>query len=417
MKTLIKIMEHPATVMTGISAGFAIGVYWSEMAALLAPIGKMYLAFLNMCILPIIMTAVISGLAHIIRTPEISKQFPRILSRFAMLLFVPSVLGVVAAVLGRPGQGLSGDDLESLGGMLAESPKDAVAGESSFVDFIVGIVPWNLFDSVSRGETVSVVFACIFIGIGAGMISRKSSDLVIETIDAFSAVFNLMFKWALYFLPIGILCVIADQMSGVSLSVFSVMFEYIVIAYAAMIFLIFVYLLIMWRTVGGSLGRSLLAMKDPLFLAFTVNSSFIAVKSSIDGLVNKLGVDEKIASLLVPFMMVANRQGKIFIFAFTTLFLAQLYGVELDMSQYLVVVIGSALAGMAAPGGGPMLVPSIAVVLAAIGIPIPLAFVIFTINGPIVDRILSALTVQASCLLAASASEPSAGLRERGQHA
>ena len=114
----------------------------------------------------------------------------------------------------------------------------------------------------------------------------------------------------------------------------------------------------------------------------------------------ELGVDREIASLIVPFTMVANRQGKIFLFAITSLFMAQLYGADLGVAEYAVVILGSSLAGMAAPGGGPMLVPSMAVVLSAINVPLALAFVIFTISGPIVDRMLSVLTVQASCLLA-----------------
>jgi len=152
--------------------------------------------------------------------------------------------------------------------------------------------------------------------------------------------------------------------------------------------------------VGGSFGNSVAAMKDPLVLAYTVDSSIVAIKPCLDGLEETLGVDRKIASLIVPFGMIANRQGKILLFAFTSVFMAQLYGAELNYSGYAAVIIGSALAGMAAPGGGVLLVPMMTVVLDAINVPSALVFVIFTINTPIVDRILSALTVQGSCLLA-----------------
>jgi proton glutamate symport protein len=399
-KSALDWLSHPVVITLGIVAGFIIGIYSKNLANMIAPLGKMYLAFLNMCILPIIITAVISGLAKIIRTPEIGKRFPKVAISFAILLIIPSVVGVAAALIGQPGKGLSEADMAALGGMLAGGGPTSTTSQTGIVDFLVGIIPWNFFNSLSKGETMSIVFACIFIGIGMGFVKSRSADDLIAMIDTVSDVFNLLFKWALYFLPIGICCVIADQMSGVSLSIFGILFEYILIIYLAMAVLIFAYIVIMWRMVGGSFWKSLKAMQDPLFLSFTVNSSFIAIKSCLDSLDDQLGVDRKIASLIVPFTMVANRQGKIFVFAFTALFMAQLYGADLGAAQYAAVIIGSSLAGMAAPGGGPMLVPSIAVVLGAINVPTALAYVIFTINGPIVDRVLSALNVQASCLLA-----------------
>ena len=397
-KKIISLMGHPVTIMLGIGIGFILGIYFKDAAEAIEPIGKMYLAFLNMCILPIIITAVISGLANIIRTPELAKRFPTIMVSFAVLLFIPSIIGVVAAVVGQPAKNLSEADMGALGSMMGEVSSSSEPG--GVADFIVGIVPWNLFEALGKGQTMSIVFACIFIGIGAGFVKSKAAEDLLAVIDALSDIFNMMFKWALYFLPIGICSVIAYQMTGVSLTIFGLMVDYILIIYLSTGLLTLLYMVIMWRMVGGPFRRSAKAMKDPLFLAFTVDSSFIAIKSCLDGLEEELNVDREIAALIVPFTMVANRQGKIFLFAFTSIFMAQLYGADLGIAQYAVVVLGSSLAGMAAPGGGPMLVPSMAVVLSAINVPIALAFVIFTICGPFVDRMLSTLTVQASCLLA-----------------
>lgn len=393
-------LSHPFVIMLGIVIGFIIGIYFKNIAVAIAPLGKMYLAFLNMCILPIIITAIISGLARVIRISEIGKRFSKIIVSFIAMLAVPSIVGVIAAVVCQPGKGLSDANMRALGGMMMAGVPTGNGHSESIVDFIVGIVPWNFFDSLSRGQIMSVVFACIFIGLGTGFVKSKSADDLLDMIDAVSDIFNLLFKWAVYFLPFGILCVIADQMKSVNLSIFGILVNYIIIIYLTMTLLIFLYIVIMWRMVGGSFSKCLKAMKAPLFLAFTVNNTFITIKSCLDGLDEELGVDRKMASLIIPFGMVANRQGKIFVFAFTALFLAQLYGADLGITQYVAVVIGSSLAGMAAPGHGPMLVPSMAVVLGAINVPVALVFVIFTINSSIVDRALAALTVQANCLLA-----------------
>ncbi|MEN8140893.1 MAG: cation:dicarboxylase symporter family transporter [Thermodesulfobacteriota bacterium] len=397
---LLKFLSHPLTIGAGIIAGFIIGLYSKESAAAIAPIGKMYLSFLNMCILPIIITSIISGLAKLIRTPELGKKLPKIASSFTIMLFIPSLAGVLAASVGKPGKGLSEADMDALGRMVSEQSGASEQGAGGMVDFLVGIVPWNLFDSLSKGQTMSIVFACIFIGIAAGYAKNGAIDDMIALVDTMGEVFNILFNWALYLLPIGICAVIAEQMAGLSLSVFRIMFGFITLIYLAMVLLVMAYAVAIWRSAAVTFGQTLKAMRQPLFLAFTVDSSFIAIKSCLDSLEDELGVDRKIAALIVPFTMVANRQGKIFLFSFTTMFMAQLYGIDLTFSHYAVIIIGASLAGMAAPGGGPMLVPSIAVILSAVNIPIALAYVIFTITGPVVDRVLSTFTVQGSCLLA-----------------
>lgn len=406
-KYILSLLESPVVIIVGILAGFVIGFYFENIAGMMAPLGKMYLAFLNMCILPIIITSVISGLAKLIRTPEAGKRFPKIIIGFVIMLFIPSIVGTVAALVGKPGKNLGDAELEGIGNFMAQAPPVNSGSPEGFVDLIVGIVPWNIFESLSRGDIMSIVFTCMLIGIGAGVTKNKAVDDMVAIIDALSDVFNQLFKWVINFLPIGVCCVIADQMTGFSPAILGIMLNYIVMAYLTVVLLILLYMVIMWRVVGGSFRRCFTAMKDSLFLSFTVDSSFIAIKPSLDSLEEILGVERKISSLVIPFAMVANRQGKIFIFAFTSIFLAQLYGAELEGSEYAAVIIGSSLAGMAAPGSGVLLASMAAVVINSIGVPSALAFVIFTINGPIVDRILSTLTVQGSCLLAALSTENS----------
>lgn len=99
-REILRVLQSPAAVMLGILSGFLIAFRYEAVSGTLAPFGKMYLAFLNMCILPIIITSIISGPAKMIRTPETSKRLPAIIIGFAVLLFVPSIAGTLAALAG-----------------------------------------------------------------------------------------------------------------------------------------------------------------------------------------------------------------------------------------------------------------------------------------------------------------------------
>lgn len=291
-------------------------------------------------------------------------------------------------------------ELDIMGTLMAETSMNVSGEAEGLFDMIVRIVPWNFFESLGKGETISIVFACVFVRLGIGFARGKAVDDLLAMVDVVSEAFNVMFKWAVNFLPIGVCCVIADQVAGLSPAILGGMLDYIAILYFAVALLLLFYVLVMSMFIGKPFMQCLKVMKDPLLLAFTANSSFIAIKPSLDSLDKIPGVDRRISSPVVSFSMVANKQGKILVFAFTSIFLAQLFGIELGVPQYATVIIGSAPAGMAAPGSGPLLAPMAAVVIASIGVPSALAVAIFTINSPIVDRTLSALTVQESCLMA-----------------
>jgi len=107
-----------------------------------------------------------------------------------------------------------------------------------------------------------------------------------------------------------------------------------------------------------------------------------------------------VADTIVPFGVLANQHGQIVLFTFTTMFMAQLYGVEMGIVTLIVIIVGVIMSGAAAVGGGAALAPILAPVLLGLGVPDALAIVIFATTQPAVANLGSTLTVQATCNLA-----------------
>lgn len=219
--------------------------------------------------------------------------------------------------------------------------------------------------------------------------------------------FKLIFNWSLRLLPIGLGCILAGQLANLSLDVFRALVTFIGLFYVTAFFLGCLYSLVLWYSLGGGhVLRGLKALSKPLLLAYTVDSSLVALSACLEILEQDLHVDKRITGLLLPFGMIANRQGKICLFAFATVFLAQVHDVPLDLGDFLVVLIASALTGMAAMGSGVILASALVVVLHAVTVPEVLAPLVLIVAGPLVDRIQSTMTVLANCTLAALVAKP-----------
>ncbi len=202
-------------------------------------------------------------------------------------------------------------------------------------------------------------------------------------------------------MPLGLTCLLAELITQLSPNIFQALIKFIVIFYLTAAALTLLYYLVLWRIVGGTFKGVLLALSKPVIVAYTVDSSLVALSSCLEVLDRYLGVDRRISGLILPFGMIANRQGKICLFAFTSVFLAQIHSVTLSLGDVLVILLTSSLAGMAAVSSGVVLATSLMVVVHAVAVPDVLAPVVLIAVGPIIDRMQSVITVLANCTLAA----------------
>ncbi|MDH3604841.1 MAG: dicarboxylate/amino acid:cation symporter, partial [Candidatus Tectomicrobia bacterium] len=390
--------------VVGIAIGFFIGFYLKPAAQVLAPFGQIYVSLLMMCVIPIVITSMTSGVARLVRTVEIRDHLWRLTAYFLAGLLLPGGIGVLAAWIGGPGENLSASAMSSLGTLVLDSDSTS-NGPSGLLPFLISIVPRNIFASLSSGHIVSIVFACVLIGLALGLVPNQGAEEIVQFIDVIFDSFNLIFRWVLSLLPIGLACLLAGQLTNLSPGVFQALVKFIVVFYLTAVGLALVYYLLLWRVVGGRLWHVLKALGKPLFVAYMVDSSLVALSSCLEVLEQRLGVDKRMSGLILPFGMIANRHGKICLFAFTAVFLAQIHNVTLSIGDVLVVLIASSLTGMAAVGSGVVLASSLIVVVHTIAVPDVLAPVVLIAAGPIIDRMQSALTVLANCTLAAVAAK------------
>jgi len=387
----LRVTKNPLVIAAMVVCGGFLGFFRREAGLALEPYGEIFVGLLGMCVLPIMVFAVVAGLGRLRRNPHTRRAFGRMIRLYALGLFIPAAAGIAAAAIGQPGGRIDPIDLDSLGQALL---RDGEPGQESLgiVNFVSRIIPHNIFHALSQGDVLSIVIACILIGLALGRVDHEKADDVLEMADALMAVFERIFKRVMLFLPVGVFCIMAGALARTGPQLLGALTRFMGVYCLGASALFVLYLLYLSRLTGLSPARLLSALKDPLILSAAANSSLVAMAPAIDAASDGLGADQKICDLVIPFGVVANRQGVIFLFAYSAMFLMQIYDAVPGADGLATTLLGSVLTGMAAEGQGAAMVPVLNSLLRELAVPTALAGLALTatycVTGPLANMLI-----------------------------
>jgi len=400
----------PWAVLGGIVSGMGIGRYYSEIAPVLAPYGDMYLALLKMCILPVLLSAVASSLANLLRSHSSAHYLQRmILVLLGSMVFL-SMTGLIGGIVGQPGSALPDDTRQMMthlikaGGaadleMNFYSDDDGIGASGfSLLKFLSGIVPNNIFSSLSDSRNLQVLFFAVLIGLAAGSISSGPGAHFINLLESFYLAFAKIIRWAMYLLPFGLCCLLAAQVSQLGAGLLEAMAGFIIVFFACCAFIFVVNTVLIWYRTGGSLWRIVLKIKDPVMVALGTRSSLASLPCAIDAMSTGLGYDKSATRFLLPLGITVGRFGNVLYFSLAAVFVAQLYEVPLDLQACGIIIAGSILAGMATSGAtGVLTLAMLSFILEPLHLPVEAALALFMAIDPIVDPARTLTIVYSSC--------------------
>jgi proton glutamate symport protein len=392
------ILQDPKTVLGGVVCGFVIGLFAKPLGQALMPIGTLYIAFLSMCLLPILITAVVTGIAGLLRDPKTRALFKRMAIYYGVGLTLPCFVGIATALLLGPGKHLGPDAEKSIGALILAAPAGP-AETAGIFGFLAKIIPTNIFEALSTNQVMGIVFLSISMGLAMGVIQARAVEETLAMVDTLYRAFMQLFRWAIVILAPGLLCLIAGVVAQISPNTLLALTKFVATFYVGGIILLLAYMLLFWLAVRGPLIATLSRLSNPNMLAFITNNPIIALPAALDALEHDYGVDRRVPDLVIPFGIFANQHGAVFLLSFLTMFLAQIYVINLGAQDYIVIAIGSIIAGATAVGGGAVLIPTVAPILAAVGIPTPLALVVLATTDNIIGPVRTILTLQSNITL------------------
>ncbi|MFK7693887.1 dicarboxylate/amino acid:cation symporter [Paenibacillus sp. HJGM_3] len=391
-------LKKPSVVLASILIGGAIGLFLKPVAQAIAPIGDLYMLFLKMLVIPIMATAVITSLSKLFAARSVAVNLRRMALVFLAGLAAAAVIGVIVGLIGQPGASVDHSSREVLGQTIleqesGESPE--VSGKSfDFWSFFYLLIPNNIFQSLQGGDNLQILFVAIIFGAAVGKLSSERRYDVISVVEMTYKAFEKMMAWSLYGLPFGLLCMIAHEVAGMGKDLIYSMATFIALVHAACLLLMALGSVLTAAMRGTGVFTPIRQMKEPLLLAFGTRNSMMAIPSVLETLRTKFRLNEEVINLVVPLSIVICRYSLVIVFSIGTIFVSELYGVELGVQGLLLVLIGSIVAAIAG-AGAPILVSlsMISLILDPLGLPSQTAVVLLLSVITIIDPILTLLNV------------------------
>lgn len=413
-KTLFSFLLSPWAIITGLITGIILGSFFPELSDKMSPIGKIYLSLLKMCIIPIMVSAIISSITKLFSSGASSRLLSRILIVFVAALFISSFTGFFSGIIGKPGANLDQQSQKTIGKLLRESGSSADASFSPDMkiyvndinneksdnskNFVSSFIPENIFRSLTNGNNLHILFFSIIFGVALSFINPGLRDRVINDLDTVFQAFELIISWLMYLLPVGLCFLTASQISEIGLEVITSMTKYILWIYAGSLFLIFLNSAVLSFYSDHSPIKTFKLLKEPLLIAFFTRYGFAAMPSAIEILKQEFKVNSNTASLIIPIGITIFRFGSVLAFSLSSLFLAQLFSLEINLFSSVVIIGGAVLAGLASAGAPGLIgVTMISIILEPLGLPLEVAIVLLLAADPITDPILTFTNVHTNC--------------------
>ena len=247
MQAIATLLLNPWVIFLSVISGSLIGIFSPELAYTLAPYGTIYLKLLHMLVLPVLMTAIISGLGRLFISGAAKGYLYKILIFLIINLMAASAIGISAGYLGKVGNDLGQQAKITLGQTISSAESDntlehSVENETAgLYVFVKALIPSNIFQAMVNGDNLAILFFSILVGISMGLIGSSSSHTALDVVDAFYEAFLAAINWVMYLLPFGLCCLFASQIAQVGLDIFWAMSKLVLYIYLSSLILIFIF--------------------------------------------------------------------------------------------------------------------------------------------------------------------------------
>jgi len=344
------ILKNPLAIMVGVIIGTALGFYNKPISETLGIYnfakfisfpGQLYILFLQMTVIPIVITAISSSLGKLMRNKSNVRLIKKMVAVFVVCMIVSAAIGMIGGILGKPGSELSEETHINLtkiiysGNINSNGILEITLGSS---DDAIEKIPENIFQKFSLDSLMVIAFISIIFGIAIGFLPEDSAILLINLCTALLHVFQKVISWSLYLLPFGLICFFAGQVASVGIQVFLAMSKFIIIYIIGTAVFFVGCTAVIWLRSGIRNPLKVVSMSfEPIFLSFLTGNSMAALPSSIKCLCEKFNFNSNSVNLALPLGLTLGRFGNIFHFAIGVFFIGQLYNTSFEPIHYLII--------------------------------------------------------------------------------
>lgn len=376
------------SVTTRIFLGFVLGavigatcnLFWNESHAfklvtdkLVDPIGRMWLQMLIMVVVPLVFSSVTLGVAELGGTKKLSRIAIKTLTFFLLVSGVAAAMGVMSMKWVQAGEGLATGIRESLVEIYQGSATQSMelAGGSSFgTEMIVNIIPRNPIGAMAQGDMLGLIFFSLVFGAGLALLPKEKSQVMFSVIRGLSDTVAAIITFVMKLAPYGVFCLIFAVTARFGFELLGNLAWYVIAVLGVLAFQqVIVLPILVWVFASLKPLKFLGAIKVVMLTAFSTSSSNATLPTTMRVSEKQLEVPSEISRFVLPLGATMNMNGTAIYLAMTTLFIAQVFDVQLSQASQVIVVVMSIVSAVGTAGVPSGSIPLLILMLHAVGVP------------------------------------------------
>ncbi|MFT6448998.1 MAG: Na+/H+-dicarboxylate symporter [Oleispira sp.] len=373
-----------AGILLGPDLGLVSAAAVKTITSWLALPGQIFLAAIQMIVVPLVVASIVLGLAAN-NNPAAMKKNGLIAITFIFLsTAIAAAIGIFLALNIQPGHFVDASSLVESG--IAEGANVVAKGfpaASELPSKVSGLIPKNPLASMATGEMLQVILFSAVLGAALISIPAQQSKPLFDLFSALQEVSLRIVSWAMLLAPLAVFGLIAQLVANLGIEVLAGIAIYVFTVILGLLIVACMYFAVAKVTSGQPLKVFFINVRELLLLAFSTSSSAAVMPISLNVVEEKLKVKPEISRFLIPLGATINMTGTAMYQGVATVFLAQIFNVDLSLFNYVFIVtmaVAASIGSPATPGAGIII---LSMVLEGVGIP---AAGIAIILG--VDRIL-----------------------------
>lgn len=359
-------------ILLGLLLGFIFGLILNKVPAsyikdtlildgVLKVVGNGFTSAIKMMVVPLVFVSLICGSASMGDVKKLGRIGGKTMIFYLSTTALAIIIALTLGSLLKPGMGL---DMSSM-----VSGEVAIGESKSLTEIILNIIPSNPIQALASGEMLQVIFFALLIGIAINMVGKKGEPIKV-LFDSANEICMKMVNIIMLFAPYGVFSLVTTTFATVGTDAILALMKYVLIVLLGLVIHVTV--------VYGGLFKVFTKQKIKPFLkkftrvaavTFSTASSNASVPVSLE-IMEELGVGKSTRSFTIPMGATINMDGTAIMQGVAALFIAQIYGIELDINAMATIVLTATLASIGTAGVPGVGMIMLSMVLQSVGLPL-----------------------------------------------
>lgn len=361
-------------ILLGLVLGAVAGVIVGPSIGVLKPIGDAFIKLITMIVVPLVFASILVGVASLGDLAKLGRIGVKTILFYLTTTAIAITIGLTLANLVKPGSRLDESIKERLladFSAAADVNIERAAAPPSVVETLLDIIPTNPMEALAQGNMLQIIFFALVFGIALTYMDKAKSEPVIRFMDAVNDAMIQLVHLVMKIAPYGVFALVAAIIGQYGLGILRTLIVYSLVVIAGLaIHGILVYPAAVKLFAGMSPVHFFKGIAPAQLVAFSTSSSNATLPVTMECAEENLGVSEEVSAFVLPLGATINMDGTALYQGAATIFIAQVYGLDLSIGQQLMVVLTATLASIGAAGVPGVGMITLALVLRTVGVPL-----------------------------------------------